>query len=222
MREYTKEDALFVEKMPYLKKFLYSKLLVAHSTAARDYPTVVEDLIHDSFIIYRKVLDKHKLEIGKTITEKALGGYIMNIIYHRYIALVSGQKPNYYEHVPHVNNVSLEALISVSEGDSETMLGDLAPDFSEELKSNCDNDMIINHLYKLAKSTKEVNTLTNLLAGNTQKQSAKMVGLNPTTTIKITKKIRENVLSYLGKEFDTFKDGIYAITDKRTIRSLKL
>lgn len=90
-RDFTEEDKLFTDNIPRFKRML-------KTISYEDRFAVIDDLIQDSFILYRRALVNKKWYVDKTISKYMLLGYIFSIMRRRVFMYRINQPPRYYEH----------------------------------------------------------------------------------------------------------------------------
>lgn len=211
MRDYSEEDKIFTSQIKNLRAFLRGKLFL--SKCLDIYGEYVDDLINDSFIQFRKTIDKDKLKLNENITKDKLKSYIFSIGYSKLLNLLNKRKPNYFECLPNVDHVSLKNAL-------DTL------NYKCELKHELDSQKIIDYMLnsnniKTRRGTDRLTTLVehkiikNMLSGNSQKEIAEINNLVVPAVNQRIAKIRKKVANYLGDELFDILSKNYFIQDKR-------
>lgn len=223
MRDFRLEDELFLKLSKEVRSSLLYKLSWVGKSHKKNYTELVDDLIHDAFILIRKELERKNFVLNSTISEKELRGYMVTIIYSRYYNLMSGHKPNYFEDIPNRDMQSLDEFLEYW-GDSEEFIGTLAPDFSCSIEPTIDveriHHFVENHVNPRLKPRERRIYQTMLEGGNGKYVIQKNGFKEPKNIANAVKTIRKSILEFLGSEFDDFREGSYTITNGNTLKSL--
>lgn len=180
----TSEDRLFVELIPKLRTILDRK---AYKRGFYNYSSFRDDLIQDSFLLFRDMIERKELKLNENIDEDFLSNIIFKITINRFYGYANGNSPRYYDKIPNSFMLSIEEYVDLF-GTDFTM--------DETLSSHSTNQVSLQDYYTIIKfinskiKTKDKEVFNRLINGETQKEISKNYPISK--IMKIKKLIEKN------------------------------